>query len=158
MTRHVVIVPTRPPGPIQRLWYRIIRLPAPLAVHPLPKHGDLIRLLPWRWTTLHRWFARKIGAFWLPCILCRREYGGHQSAGGVPDPTYGPDSGRSIGICPQCTRAGRNVNVRFSIEDELDAIYERHEHGHPDLIQDCTQCQTIHAEIIEAFQRPEEGP
>lgn len=62
---------------------------------------------PW-----HRFYARTHGYFWLPCPLCGNNTGGHEwhdhngLSSSIPDPKYPPNSGRSIGICQDCTRAG----------------------------------------------------
>ncbi|MFF7946988.1 hypothetical protein [Streptomyces griseorubiginosus] len=65
---------------------------------------------PRRW---HRFYARSHGYFWLPCPLCGHDTGGHEwrdykgLSSTVPDPEYPPGSGRGMGICQDCTRAGR---------------------------------------------------
>lgn len=76
-------------------------------------------LVPYRFRSVHRWWANRAPFFWLPCSLCGREYGGHEwrDIGGkssrVPDPLNPPKSPNgpfmSVGICPVCTRAGRGV-------------------------------------------------
>ena len=61
----------------------------------------------------HRWFAIENGFFWANCVLCGREWGGHEwrdidgKPGAIPDPESGP--GSFMGICPDCTRAGRGL-------------------------------------------------
>lgn len=60
---------------------------------------------------LNRAIARAGGYFWLPCPLCGQEFGGHEwrpiegKISSIPAPD-GPQ-GMSIGICPDCTAAGR---------------------------------------------------
>ena len=58
----------------------------------------------------HRWYAETTGDFWKKCILCLREYGGHEwraLPGAIPDPIRG--EGHVIMICPICTGAGRSA-------------------------------------------------
>jgi hypothetical protein len=74
-----------------------------------------------RWA--QRWYAQRHRYFWLPCPLCDRPFGGHEwrpVAGRcctVPDPLDGP--GRSVGICPDCTRAGRGRETELGQPDFL---------------------------------------
>ncbi len=111
MARYQVTLTMRPPSWIERLWYRSLGIRPPLACCA-PKHREAwVRLLPQAWTRIHERYARTNGFFWLPCVLCSRPYGGHQSGGRIPDPEYGPGSGRSIGICPRCTRRGRHIEL-----------------------------------------------
>ncbi|MFD5910233.1 hypothetical protein ACFWHL_16100 [Streptomyces massasporeus] len=109
MARYQVTLAMRPLTRIERLWYWRLGIPAPLASSAPRKWEPWIRLLPQRCTRIHQRYARRHGLFWMPCILCTRHYGGHQYAGSIPDPEYGPGSGRSVGICPSCTRHGRHV-------------------------------------------------
>lgn len=109
MTRYQVTLTVRPPTWIERLWYWHLGIPAPLACSQPTKWEAWTRLLPQSWTRIHQRYANANGFYWKPCLLCSRPYGGHQSAGSIPDPEYGPGSGRSIGICPHCTRHGRHV-------------------------------------------------
>jgi len=65
-----------------------------------------------RW--LHRLYAWTLGYFWAPCPLCGRYFGGHEWL--IDDdlpctiPTGEPGGG-GLGICPDCTRAGKGVSV-----------------------------------------------
>jgi hypothetical protein len=154
-TRRIAL---RPPDLVQRLWYRWLRVSAPLLVSKTgPRTADWARLVPYRWRAFHRRYAERHGFFWLPCVLCDRPFGGHESGATVPDPIEGP--GRGIVICSRCTRAGRGwVVARHPIEDELDAIYNRHEHGHDDLTPGCPDCETINAEIIALARRLKDQP
>jgi hypothetical protein len=74
-----------------------------------------VRLVPERFRWAHRWYAQTHGYFWLPCILCGRESGGHEwrnidgKPAQVSDPTRGPTAG--VGICPWCTRAGKGSSA-----------------------------------------------
>ncbi|MFE9735468.1 hypothetical protein ACFYO9_33995 [Streptomyces sp. NPDC005863] len=111
MTRHQVTITMRPPTRIERLWYRSLGIPAPAACGAPKKWEAWIRLLPQSWTRIHQRYAKRHGFYWLPCVLCSRPYGGHQHAGSIPDPEYGPGSGRSVGICPHCTRHGRHIEL-----------------------------------------------
>lgn len=70
------------------------------------------RLVPVSIRAFHRRYAARHGLHWGPCVLCMRLYGGHQSAGGVPDPTQQPEDPERgpwfyVGICPVCTRRGK---------------------------------------------------
>jgi hypothetical protein len=59
---------------------------------------------------VHRWYAEENGDSWCRCILCLREYGGHEwraRPGVIPDPIRGV--GYLLKICPFCTRAGRSA-------------------------------------------------
>lgn len=53
----------------------------------------------------HKLYAKAFAFFWLPCILCGREHGGHEVSESIPDPTKG--EGWGITICPACA-AERN--------------------------------------------------
>lgn len=113
MGEHAAVLTMKPPRLIERLWYRRLRIRTPQATastrHCSWEHW--VRFLPQRWIRIHQDYAQKHGFYWLPCVLCTRPYGGHQHAGSVPDPEYGPGSGRSVGICPRCTRHGRHVEL-----------------------------------------------
>ncbi|MFE9855588.1 hypothetical protein [Streptomyces sp. NPDC005780] len=113
MTRYSATMRIRPPGLIECLWYWRLGIHPPLSVGTTRDLSSekWVRLLPQRWARIHRDYAGKHGFFWLPCLLCTCYYGGHQFGGSIPDPEYGPGSGRSVGICPRCTRAGRNVEL-----------------------------------------------
>ena len=68
---------------------------------------DASRLVPSWMRLVHRWYAEMTGDFWARCILCLREYGGHEwraAPGAIPDPIRGV--GHVLTICPVCTRAG----------------------------------------------------
>lgn len=62
---------------------------------------------------LHQWYAALARYFWLPCPLCGNEFGGHEwesidgKSCSIPDPKAPPGSTMRVGICPDCTRAGR---------------------------------------------------
>lgn len=155
MTRHVVRFNMRPPTRLERLWYRRLRINPPLATGPVPRSQAGIRLLPQSWTWAHRRYADKHGLFWQPCILCHRHYGGHQYAGSIPDPTSGPAI--SIGICPNCTRAGRSWHARLPIEDLLDELADQHEHGHDEWDTACVRCVAYDLAIRETINRHRKG-
>lgn len=53
----------------------------------------------------HKLYANAFGYFWLPCVLCRKTFGGHEITDTIPDPTRGEGCG--VMICPACT-AERN--------------------------------------------------
>lgn len=106
----------RPPGLVTRLWYRWYCRMEP------PRSECMSREIKWlkwaRWVPghfqgFHEAYAARHGLFWLPCVLCMTPYGGHQSAGSVPDPTQPPAGPLSplhcIGICPRCTRSGKGA-------------------------------------------------
>ena len=151
MARYTRTLKLRPPTRIERLWYRQLRLPAPLAVTAEQPSAAWIRLLPQAWTAIHRRYANKHGYFWLPCTLCNRPYGGHQAGGSIPDPTAG-HPGMGISICPHCTRAGRTWRIPHPLEAALDEIYERHEHGHDPMRTDCVQCLALDVDLRAAFK------
>lgn len=72
----------------------------------------MMSFLP-RW--VHRRYANRAGYFWLPCPLCGRYSGGHEwrNRNGLPAQIPHPtEPGKGIGICPDCTRAGRGVEWR----------------------------------------------
>ena len=50
-------------------------------------------------------------------------------------------------ICSRCTRAGRGWVARHPVEDALDEISDRHEHGHEEYILDCSACAACCAEL-----------
>lgn len=76
-------------------------IPVPEAETTRPSAATWPYLPRWR----HRRYARRHGFFWLPCVLCLREFGGHEVVDSIPDPVEGP--GRGMSICPVCT-AERN--------------------------------------------------
>lgn len=115
MTRFTRSVTMKPPGWVDRVWYWWIKERPPFCEglsHEI-KGLKWARLVPMRFQDFHERFARRHSLHWGPCVLCMRPYGGHQSAGGVPDPTQpppGPDGPwYYVGICPRCTRAGKSV-------------------------------------------------
>jgi len=63
------------------------------------------RGLAWR-------YARLLGYFWLPCQVCRQEFGGHEwrkvngHVSTIPDGNQSVPISRATGICPECTAAG----------------------------------------------------
>lgn len=34
---------------------------------------------PVRWRWLNRWYARALGYFWLPCPICGKDFGSHET-------------------------------------------------------------------------------
>lgn len=59
--------------------------------------------------SMHRWYAKAFGYFWLPCSLCGRYTGGHEwkDRDGKSSVIAHPDRpGILRGICAACTRAG----------------------------------------------------
>lgn len=153
--RHSITLTLRPLGLIDRLWYWSIRLPVPASTSGSP--GRWMRLLPQSWTRLHRAYAQRHGLFWLRCDLCARHYGGHQAAGSIPDPTAATPWGRSIGICPACTRAGRSWRVPHPLEAVLAEIDGRRECDHDPLVQDCIQCVAYDAAVRSAVSTWQRG-
>ncbi len=149
MSGRVVRLWLCPPGWRQRLWYRYLRIPAPLATSDGQGSAGWARLIPYTWRAFHRRYATRHGYFWLPCTLCDRPFGGHESGDSIPDPTR--PIGAGIVICSQCTRAGRGWRIPHPIEAVLDGIYERGEHGHDELTPGCPSCGIIDAEIRHAF-------
>jgi hypothetical protein len=102
----------RPPGLVTRLWYRwYCRMQPPRSECVSREIEWLVwaRWVPMRFEGFHRAYAARHGLCWLPCPLCMREYGGHQHAGGIPDPMHQPTGPLSplyyVGICPSCTRS-----------------------------------------------------
>jgi hypothetical protein len=63
----------------------------------------------------HEWFALEHGFFWAPCVLCGREWGGHEwrDIDGKPSQVHlNPDEPTTgTGICPQCTRDGKGERL-----------------------------------------------
>jgi hypothetical protein len=107
-------VTMRSPDLLDRVWYWRcgMDLPRSHGVSREIKYLKWSRLVPMCFKIFHRRFATTNGLYWLPCVLCMTPYGGHQSAGNVPDPTmpydeYGPMYG--VGICPRCTRSRKDV-------------------------------------------------
>lgn len=68
-----------------------------------------------------RLVAKTLGYFWLPCPLCGEEFGGHEwrnilgHHSSIPDPARGPSYG--VGICLDCTAAGRGCAAQAARED-----------------------------------------
>lgn len=107
MTWRSVRLTARPPNAVERLWYRRLGLEPPLAVSGAGI-GGLARLVPYRWRWFHHGFAAVGGYYWLPCPLCDRLHGGHESSESIPDPTCHEDT--EMMICSECTRR-RNVRT-----------------------------------------------
>jgi hypothetical protein len=149
--KHRVKLALRKPTPVQRLWYWRLGVPTPAATTNSHRSSDWVRLLPCSWEGVHQRYARRHGYFWLPCVLCGKPYGGHQSGGSIPDPTYPEHSGRGITICPRCTRAGRSWRVAHPLETVLDEIHDEYEHGHDPMLPDCAQCLEHDTAIRDAF-------
>lgn len=99
--RHTFVTIMRRPTWLDRLWYRRLGVTPPVATSRGP--GRIARLVAYRFRRFHQSYATACGFFWLPCPLCDRPFGGHESGGEVPDPTSGP--GYGISICSECTRA-----------------------------------------------------
>jgi hypothetical protein len=84
----------------------------------------------------HRTYARTMGYFWLPCPLCGQEFGGHEwrdidgKRSSIPAPD-GPQ-GMSIGICPDCTEAGRGYDDPIFLAVGREAV-ERFFDEHPEF-------------------------
>lgn len=96
-----VTIRVRPPARIERVWYRRLGLPAPEGTGSSgPRHADWVRLLPYGWRWLHHVYAVLVGFFWLPCPLCGRPFGGHESGDSVPNPTR---PATYVAICSRCT-------------------------------------------------------
>lgn len=64
-------------------------------------------LVPYRWRAFHHVYAEVFAYFWLPCILCKRPFGGHEIGDDIPEPVDFKGEGWGIGVCPACT-ASRN--------------------------------------------------
>lgn len=117
MAGHSRTMILRPPGMVTRLWYRWycgIRPPMAECASREIKSLRWARWMPARFRVFHRRYATRHGLFWLPCVLCTRPYGGHQSAGSVPDPFNPPRDSENgpwfyVGICPRCSRRRRDT-------------------------------------------------
>lgn len=95
--RHSVTLTMRPvPEPFAAV-YRRRGIPVPEASSGFP----LAALWPFRFRSLHRAYAERYGYFWLPCVLCGLEFGGHEITASIPDPT--DELGRLWqSVCPAC--------------------------------------------------------
>lgn len=96
MTRYQV---TLTMGPVPWVYARVFRsrgMKVPVMSSPRSPGA----LIPLRLRSLHKAWAQSHHYFWLPCILCGREYGGHEVSDSISDPTY---IGREYVICPFCT-------------------------------------------------------
>jgi len=116
MEGHHQTVRMGPPGWQHALWYGYLGLPLPQWVsRPGPRGSDWARLVPYENRRWHWMYAKRHGFFWLPCPLCDRPYGGHESAGSIPDPMHPPKSPDGpwymIIICSQCTRVGKSCEA-----------------------------------------------
>jgi len=72
-----------------------------------------------RLRALNRIYAALLGYFWLPCPICGQEFGGHEwlwKDGDIDRASVAaPDGKTRIGICPDCTRAGRGGDENIVI-------------------------------------------
>jgi hypothetical protein len=91
----------------QRLWYWRTGQHTVMCTPLNPWTADWFRLLPYRPRRAHQWFARRHGFFWLPCMLCGKHYGGHESASGIPDPLE--DGRMGYSVCRRCAWSRRKV-------------------------------------------------
>lgn len=69
-------------------------------------HGlmTVLRLPCW----LHKWYAGFCGYFWVPCVLCGREWGGHEWRDDAVSLYEGDGTGR--GVCPRCSEYVAEIN------------------------------------------------
>lgn len=103
----------RAPNLPQRLWYRRLGMTLPKAVAESgPRSAKWVRLLPYTWRRIHHTYATTHRYYWLPCPLCGREHGGHESGDTIPNPLKGEGCG--ISICSQCTIARNRGDRRDS--------------------------------------------
>lgn len=69
---------------------------------------SILRRLP-RW--FNRWYARAFGYFWIPCPICKRDFGGHEAA-----ETLLREGGRMLRfdllVCWRCEDAAKEANER----------------------------------------------
>jgi len=91
-------------------------------------------MLPDRETA--RYIAEKTGFFWLPCPLCKREFGGHERVDSVhessiPKEWTTDEMGivelhMSTAICPDCTVQGlgckRTVEIGFGVHEDCEFL------------------------------------
>ena len=104
--RFSISLELKPPGLLDRLWYRSTDQAPPAAVASSgPRHSRWARLVPYRLRRFHHAYAAKHGFYWRPCPQCGREYGGHEAGKNVPDPSRGPGCG--MAICSKCSRKRR---------------------------------------------------
>jgi len=105
MTRHEITLRMRPVEPRFAAVYKARGMHIP-ELHS----GDSIgALIPLELRRVHQIWANMHGYFWLPCILCGTEFGGHEITDTIPNPTKG--EGYGICICPYCT-IERNTGQR----------------------------------------------
>lgn len=101
-SRIQVRITMRAPTLLDRIWYRRINEVPPLHVGGTgPRSSNLARLVPYRFRRFHHGYATTHGFYWLPCLLCGREYGGHEAGKSIPDPTC---EGMYRAICSPCSR------------------------------------------------------
>lgn len=64
-----------------------------------------------RLRTLNKVYAAVAGYFWLPCPLCEKEFGGHEwrDIDGKASSIPAAAGGNRVGICPDCTKAGKGA-------------------------------------------------
>lgn len=98
----------KPPGFLDRIWYRRIGVHVRLSGSTRGLRSEKwARLVPYTLRGFHRRYARSHGFFWIPCPLCDRPFGGHESGDGIPDPTSEIDipEGAIMGmaICSRCS-------------------------------------------------------
>ncbi len=76
---------------------------------------------------IRRATAARMGAFWLPCPVCREEFGGHEwrRASGHDDCIPELDNPRSgTGICPTCTAKGIGCYAQARLGDEYSGWHD----------------------------------
>lgn len=97
MTRHVIALTLGPTPEIYAKVYRSRGMKVPMMRTP----HDMGALIPLWMRPVHKAWAETHGYYWLPCVLCGREHGGHEITDSIPDPIEGPGCG--VMICPYCT-------------------------------------------------------
>lgn len=66
--------------------------------------------MPFKPRWINRLYAHILGYFWLPCNICGKNYGGHE--------TYGSSNITMTTICPTCTLRTYNKTGSFTIKRE----------------------------------------
>lgn len=100
---------TRPPSRLDHAWFDHLGLSALTIRTEAGTPTKLVRLLPQRWTLLHRVWARSRGLRWGPCPECREDFGGHQAGASVTFPQPADIFGGVVApfadtYCAECTR------------------------------------------------------
>ncbi len=95
--------------------FRLVTKQVPFSLHSAPQHwleaqrkAINYRCVP-RW--LHHFWAWLVGYYWMPCDLCQRPYGGHESCWAT--------DGNGRCVCPECAVNGKAFTTEITLHQSV---------------------------------------